>query len=95
MFASALLCQILFAAAALAIPSSNSRLAARVALRDAGPTHQSQPNQLVDSPSVAELTKVNAATNATTAKVSYSGNWAGAVLSTKNVWIHWQWQRRP
>ena len=90
MFASALLCQVLLAAAALAIPSSNGRLAARIARRDAGPTRQSQPNQLVDSASVAELIKVNAATNATAAKVSYSGNWAGAVLSTKNVCIRWQ-----
>ncbi|KAM5540671.1 hypothetical protein V8D89_005702 [Ganoderma adspersum] len=84
MFASAFLCQILLATAALAIPSSKGGLAGRVARRETGVTHQSQPNQLVDSPSVAEVTEADAVTNAT-AKVSYSGNWAGAVLSTKNA----------
>ena len=87
MFASTLLCQILLATAVLAIPSSRERLAARIARREAGFTHQSQPNQLVDAPSnsIAEVPEVNAVANATTAKVAYSGNWAGAVLIAKNV----------
>ena len=87
MFAASLLCQILLATAALAIPSSRERFAARLARRDgSGFDHQSQPSQLVDSASVpsANGTLTNGA-DAANAKVSYSGNWAGAVISEKKV----------
>ncbi|PIL36495.1 hypothetical protein GSI_00184 [Ganoderma sinense ZZ0214-1] len=87
MFAATLLCQILLATAALAIPTSRDRLSARVARRDAASfTHQSQPNQPVEAASVAEpVAEVNAVTNATDAKVVHSTNWAGAVLSEKTA----------
>ena len=87
MFAAALLCQALLATAALAIPSSRERFAARLARRDgSGFDHQSQPSQLVDSASVTSVngTVTNGA-DAANAKVSYSGNWAGAVISEKKV----------
>ena len=74
--------------AALTTPNSRERLAERIARRDAGFTHQSQPNQFLESASVVEVAVADAATNATNAKVSYSGNWAGAVLSAKNVRLH-------
>ncbi len=87
MFAAAILCQLLLATVALAVPSGGARLAERVARRDAGFTHQTQPNQLVDSASVAQVDETNTVANATkAAKVSYSGNWAGAVLSAKKVY---------
>ncbi|KAI1792536.1 acid proteinase [Ganoderma leucocontextum] len=87
MLVASLLCQVVLATAALAIPSSRERLAERVARRAAGFTHRSQPNQFVEFSSVAEVNaKTNALTKVTKArKVSYSGNWSGAVLSAKNA----------
>ena len=85
MFAAALLCQALLATAAFAIPSGKERLAARIARRDAGFTHQSQPSQLVDSVPVVTADDTNGVANVTNAQISYSTNWAGAVLSAKTV----------
>ncbi|KAI8970725.1 acid proteinase [Trametes punicea] len=73
MFASALLCQVLLATAAFAIPNSRTRLAERVARRAAG-AHQSHPKQSVPGP----LTEVDSTSNAT--HPEFSSNWAGAVL---------------
>lgn len=85
MFAAALLCQALLATAAFAIPSGKERLAARIARRDTGFTHQSQPSQLVDSVPVVTADDTNGVANVTNAQISYSTNWAGAVLSAKTV----------
>ncbi|KAI8977717.1 aspergillopepsin [Trametes punicea] len=74
MFASALLCQVLLATAAFAIPTSRGRLAERVARR-AERAHLSRPKR----PSVAGfVTEVDSTSNAT--HTDFSGNWAGAVL---------------
>ena len=87
-FAAALFCQVLLATAALAIPSSRERFAARLARRDgSGFDHQSQPSQLVDSASVSPVNgSVTNGADVANAKVSYSGNWAGAVISEKKVY---------
>ena len=86
MFAAALLCQVLLATAALAIPSSRERFAARLARRDgSGFDHQSQPSQLVGSAPVAPVNGTTKGAEATNAQVVYSSNWAGAVISEKKV----------
>ncbi|EJF61933.1 acid proteinase [Dichomitus squalens] len=72
MFAATLLCQILLATAAFAIPTSKERLAQRVARRSSGLTHQGRPNQVVARPAA------EAGSNSTHAE--FSSNWSGAVL---------------
>ncbi|KAI0350815.1 aspergillopepsin [Trametes cingulata] len=73
MFAAALLCQVLLATAAFAIPSSRERLAQRVARRAAG-AHLSHPK----APGSARVADVDALGNVT--HPEFSSNWAGAVL---------------
>ena len=85
MFVTALLCQVLLATAALVIPSGAERFAARIARRNAGFSHQSQPKQLIDPASISEAHQTDALTNISHSKVSYTSNWAGAVLSGKEV----------
>lgn len=68
--AFALLSNLLLASVALAAPSSNSRMEARLERRREG--RQSQPLKAVDPSGLAPLT-----TNAS--HVEYSSNWAGAV----------------
>ncbi|KAI0656093.1 acid proteinase [Cubamyces menziesii] len=70
MIFAALVCQVLVATAAFALPSSRERLAQRIARRAAG-AHQSLPKQLSSGPTTA----VSNATNA-----EFSSNWSGAVL---------------
>ncbi|KAI8977706.1 aspergillopepsin [Trametes punicea] len=77
MFASALLCQVLLATAAFAIPNSRTRLAERVARRAAG-VRSSRPMQSVTGP----VTEVDSTSNAT--HTDFSDNWAGAVLVAGN-----------
>ncbi|PIL34607.1 hypothetical protein GSI_03386 [Ganoderma sinense ZZ0214-1] len=72
MFAATLLCQVLLATAAFAIPTSKERLAQRVARRASGLTHLTTPNQAVARP-VSE-----AGSNSSHAE--FSSNWSGAVL---------------
>ena len=79
MFAATLLCQVLLATAAFAIPTSKERFAQRLARRASGLAHQSLPKQGIESAHV----EVNAHSNVTHA--SYSTNWAGAVLSKSTV----------
>ncbi|RDX46350.1 aspergillopepsin [Lentinus brumalis] len=74
MFAATLLCQVLLATAAFAIPTSKERFAQRAARRAAGLAHQSQPKALSEGIHQAD----NLITN--TSHVEYSSNWAGAVL---------------
>ncbi|KAH9851277.1 aspergillopepsin [Lenzites betulinus] len=71
MFSAALLCQVLLATAAFAIPTSKERLSERVARRSAG-AHQSRPRLPSTSTRVTDISNV---THAET-----SPNWAGAVL---------------
>ncbi|TFK87241.1 aspergillopepsin [Polyporus arcularius HHB13444] len=73
MFAATLLCQVLLATAAFAIPTSEQRFAQRAARRATGFAHQSQPNTLSEG-----TAQTNLVTN--TSHVAYSPNWAGAVL---------------
>lgn len=68
----------MLASAALAVPSSNDRLAARLERRREG--RQSQPLKVVDPSSLVPLT-----TN--TSHVEYSSNWAGCVLNDPAVFI--------
>lgn len=77
-FTTALFCQILLAATALAIPSSNERLAARVQRRAAG-SHLSRPMNLVDSVSTFTSGGSVFHDNKT------SDNWSGAVLLADTV----------
>ncbi|KAI0668111.1 aspergillopepsin [Trametes maxima] len=72
-FAAALLCQVLVATAAFAIPTSRERLAQRVARRAAG-AHLSHPKQ----PTAGPVAEVGALSNVS--HVEFSSNWAGAVL---------------
>ena len=88
MFATALLCQVLLATAALAIPSGAERFAAPIARRNAGFSYQSRPKQLIDAPSISEAHGSDAVTNITHSKVSYTSNWAGAVLPGKEVYCY-------
>ncbi|KAI1784968.1 acid proteinase [Ganoderma leucocontextum] len=81
MFVTSLLCQVILATAAFAVPTARERLADRVARRAAGLTRQSLPNQAVQLSENTLVADVNGADNATYATVSYSTNWAGAVLS--------------
>lgn len=73
MFSAVLLTQILFAAAALAAPSKNSRLAGRLARR-AGGAHLSRPVNIIEESAVAAVGNAS--------HVSYSTNWAGAVFDS-------------
>lgn len=73
MFSAKLLSLALLVTGALAVPSSKSRLADRLARR-AGGTHLSRPNQRIDEE------RVNLAAG-NTSHVEYSSNWSGAVLS--------------
>ncbi|KAI0773056.1 acid proteinase [Trametes elegans] len=73
MFAAALICQVLLATAAFAIPTSKERLAQRVARRAAG-AHLTQPKQ----PAPRPQGDVSALSNVTNPE--FSSNWAGAVL---------------
>lgn len=79
MFAATLLCQVLLAAAAFAVPTSKERFAQRVARRAGGLSRQTLPKQLV----ATEATTL--AANANVSHVEYSSNWAGAVLSKSTV----------
>lgn len=79
MLAATLLCQVLLATAALAIPTSKERLAQRVSRRASGLTHQTRPNQAVARP------ETEAGSNATHAE--FSTNWSGAVLVAGSVRI--------
>lgn len=80
MFAATLLCQVLLATAAFAIPTSKERFAQRLARRAGGVTHQSQPKQGLES---AHIDLAGAHGNVS--HTSYSSNWAGAVLSKSTV----------
>ncbi len=82
MLVTSLLCQIILATAALAVPTARERLADRIARRADGVAHQSQPKQSVD------FQQNGIDTNSTHSSVSYSSNWAGAVLSQKSVRRH-------
>lgn len=73
MFSAKLLSLALLVTGALAVPSSKSRLADRLARRAAG-THLSRPNQRIDDE------RVNLAAS-NTSYVEYSSNWSGAVLN--------------
>ncbi|KAI1792539.1 acid proteinase [Ganoderma leucocontextum] len=73
MFAATLLCQMLLATAAFAVPTSKERFAQRVARRAAGLPRQTLPKQLVTTEATALAGNVS--------HVEYSSNWAGAVLS--------------
>ena len=77
MFAATLLCQVLLATAAFAVPTSKERLAQRVARRASGLAHLTTPNQAVARP-VSE-----AGSNSTHAE--FSSNWSGAVLVAGSV----------
>ena len=81
MFSATLLCQVLLATAAFAVPTSKERFAQRLARRAGGIVHQSQPKQAIEPAHVG--LEVNAHSNASHA--SYSTNWAGAVLSKSTV----------
>ncbi|RPD55201.1 aspergillopepsin [Lentinus tigrinus ALCF2SS1-7] len=73
MFAATLLCQVLLATAAFAVPTSKERFAQRAARRAAGFSHQSQPKTLSQGSAQANLITNNS-------HVDYSPNWGGAVL---------------
>ncbi|KAI0750399.1 aspergillopepsin [Fomes fomentarius] len=73
MFGATLLCQVLLATAAFAVPTSKERFAQRLSRRASGLQHQSSPKQLI-GPSA----EINAISNSS--HVEYSSNWAGAVL---------------
>ena len=79
MLAVTLLCQVLLATAAFAIPTSKDRFAQRTARRAAGIAHQSQPKALSEGVHQVD----NLITN--TSHVDYSSNWAGAVLVASKV----------
>ncbi|KAI1792540.1 acid proteinase [Ganoderma leucocontextum] len=85
MFVAALLCQVILATAAFAVPTANERLARRVARRAAGVTHQSLPHQPVEFSENTVVSEVNGLDNATQAAVVYTNNWAGAVYSQKTA----------
>ncbi|KAF8309299.1 hypothetical protein DL93DRAFT_2063102 [Clavulina sp. PMI_390] len=72
MFAKFLLVNALLATAALAAPSSSSRMADRIARRRNGSARQSKPVERIEENLAA----------GNTSHVSYSSNWAGAVLSS-------------
>ena len=78
MFGATLLCQVLLATAAFAVPTSKERFAQRLARRAAGVQHLSHPKQ-----AIGPVAEVNAITNDT--HVEYSSNWAGAVLVASTV----------
>ncbi|KAI1787358.1 aspergillopepsin [Ganoderma leucocontextum] len=78
MFATTLLCQVLLATAAFAIPTSKERFAQRVARRAGGLTHQSHPKKLV---STLPVTESKEALSGNVSHSTYSENWSGAVLS--------------
>ncbi|KAM5540679.1 hypothetical protein V8D89_005710 [Ganoderma adspersum] len=81
MFAATLLCQVLLATAAFAVPTSKERFAQRAARRAGGLSRQTLPKQLVATEATA------LAANANVSHVEYSSNWAGAVLSkTTATW---------
>ena len=79
MFAATLLCQVLLATAAFAIPTSKERFAQRAARRASGLAHQSQPKQFISSGPAVEGALGNVS------HVEYSSNWAGAVLVASKV----------
>ena len=79
MFAATLLCQVLLATAAFAIPTSKERFAQRAARRASGLAHQSQPKQFISSGPAVEGALGNVS------HVEYSSNWAGAVLVASTV----------
>ncbi|KAI1792533.1 acid proteinase [Ganoderma leucocontextum] len=81
MFVAALLCQVILATAAFAVPTANERLAHRIASRAAGLTHQSLPLQPVE---FSENTVVSEVNGSTTPRAPLN-NWAGAVLSEKTA----------
>ena len=83
MFAATLLCQVLLATAAFAIPTSKERFAQRIACRAGGLTHQSQPKQLASSAPVTQRKAVNG----NVSHLVYSENWSGAVLSQSTVCV--------
>ncbi|KAM5540672.1 hypothetical protein V8D89_005703 [Ganoderma adspersum] len=85
MFVASLLCQVILATAALAVPTASERLADRVARRAGGLTRQTLPRQSVELTENTIVSDVNGLDNATHATVSYSTNWAGAVLSEKTA----------
>lgn len=76
MRAASLFASVLLATAAFAVPTSKDRFAERKARRAAGLSRQSLPNQRIAEP-------VAAVSNVT--EVSYSSNWAGAVLVASTV----------
>lgn len=75
MLSAAFFVQTLFASAVLALPSSRERMASRRQRRD-GVTRQGKPVNLITE---QVLTGGNAS------HVSYSSNWAGAVLVASTV----------
>ncbi|KAI1781586.1 acid proteinase [Ganoderma leucocontextum] len=85
MFVAALLCQVILATAAFAVPTANERLARRVARRAAGVTHQSLPHQPTEFSENTVVSEVNGLDNTTRATVVYSKNWAGAFYSQKKA----------
>ncbi|KAI1792535.1 aspergillopepsin [Ganoderma leucocontextum] len=85
MFVAALLCQVILATAAFAVPTANERHAHRVARRAAGLTRQSLPHQLAEFSENPVVSDANGLDNATQATVVYSTNWAGALLSEKKA----------
>ena len=76
---------MILAAAAFAVPSPKERLAERVARRANGLTRQTLPKQVVDLTENKLVADVNGLDNVTHSTVSYSTNWAGAVMSEKTV----------
>lgn len=78
MFGATLLCQVLLATAAFAVPTSKERFAQRLSRRASGLQHQSHPKQFI-----GPAAEVNAITN--NSHVEYSSNWAGAVLVASKV----------
>ncbi|PIL35337.1 hypothetical protein GSI_02062 [Ganoderma sinense ZZ0214-1] len=85
MFVASLLCQVILATAAFAVPTAKERLADRVARRAAGLTRQTLPKQSVELTENTLVSDVKGLDNATHASVSYSTNWAGAILSEKTA----------
>ncbi|PIL36482.1 hypothetical protein GSI_00171 [Ganoderma sinense ZZ0214-1] len=77
MFAATLLCQVLLATAAFAVPTSKERFAQRVARRAGGLSRQTLPKQLIATGATTLATNVS--------HVEYSSNWAGAVISESSA----------